>query len=198
MSFAQGIRSAAAFTAALSFSAAGAAFAADEMPRKAEACVVCHGSGGNSSVPTTPSIAGHPAQAITMQLYQFREGNRKDPQMSPMASTLTNAEMRELGAYFAKQKPAAPLHTTVPENAAVGARLAAQYHCVQCHGPQLLGQQHIPRLAGQQYEYLKTQLRGFKARTRSDLDGNMSSAAQDLSDKDIEVLVDWIAGLAPQ
>jgi cytochrome c553 len=66
---------------------------------------------------------------------------------------------------------------------------------VQCHGPALLGLQHIPRLAGQQFEYLKTQLRGFKAQTRADLDGNMTSAAQALTDKDIDVLVDYLAGL---
>ena len=54
---------------------------------------------------------------------------------------------------------------------------------------------HIPRFAGQQYEYLRTQLRGFKAQTLADFDGNMTSAAQPLSDKDIEVLADYLAGL---
>jgi cytochrome c553 len=49
--------------------------------------------------------------------------------------------------------------------------------------------------AGQQFEYLKTQMRGFKAQTRADLDGNMTSAAQALTDKDIDVLVDYISGL---
>jgi cytochrome c553 len=68
--------------------------------------------------------------------------------------------------------------------------------CTQCHGPALLGQQHIPRLAGQQPDYLRVQLLGFKAKTRSDIDGNMTSAAQALSDKDIEVLVDYLPGLA--
>lgn len=63
-----------------------------------------------------------------------------------------------------------------------------------CHGPALMGQQHIPRLAGQQREYLRTQLRGFKAGTRFDMDGNMTSAAQALSDADIETLVDYLAG----
>jgi len=66
---------------------------------------------------------------------------------------------------------------------------------VQCHGSALLGQQHIPRLAGQQYEYLKAQLHGFKAQTRADIDGNMTMAAQALTDKDIDVLVDYVAGL---
>lgn len=190
-------RSAAALAAALCFFAADA-FSADEVPRKAEPCFVCHGPGGNSTIPTNPSLAGHPAQAIAMQLYQFREGNRKDPQMSPMASTLSNAEMNELAAYFSRQKPAAPSHKTAPENAAAGPKLAQQFNCVQCHGPRLLGQQHIPRLAGQQHEYLLAQLRKFKAQTRADLDGNMTSAALPLSDRDIEVLADYVSGLDPR
>ena len=37
-------------------------------------------------------------------------------------------------------------------------------------------------------------LRSFKAQTRADLDGNMTSAAQLLSEKDIEVLADYLAG----
>ena len=115
--------------------------------------------------------------------------------MSPMASSLSNADMNELATYFSRQKPAAPSHKTAPENAAAGRHLAEQHHCVQCHGPALAGLQHIPRLAGQQFEYLKTQLRDFKARTRADFDGNMTSAAQQLTDKDIEVLADYLSGL---
>ncbi len=184
--------------AALCFFPAWGAPAAEESPRKAEACVVCHGLGGNSTDPAMPSLAGQPAQSIALQLFMFREGNRKDLRMSSMASGLSNADMNELAAYFSRQKPAIPSHKTAPENAAAGRRLAEQHHCVQCHGPALLGLQHIPRLAGQQFAYLRTQLRGFKARTRGDFDGNMSSAAELLSEKDIEILADYAAGLSPQ
>src|SRR2546425_307334 len=69
--------------------------------------------------------------------------------------------------------------------------------CIVCHGPALLGLQHIPRLAGQQLAYLRTQLRGFKAKTRADFDGNMTSAAELLSEKDIEILTDYLSGLTP-
>jgi len=188
---------AAMFAAALCFFHACAALAAEEVPRKGEACIVCHGPGGNSTDPAMPSLAGQPAQFISLQLFLFREGNRKDPQMSPMASGLSNADMNELAAYFSRQKPAVSAHKSDPENAAAGRRLAEQHHCVQCHGPALLGLQHIPRLAGQQREYLRAQLRGFRAGTRAEFDGNMTSAAQLLSDKDIEVLVDYLSGLAP-
>ena len=169
---------------------AGVAVAADP-----QLCAACHGPEGNSTQPAMPSLAGQPAQFISTQLFQFREGNRKDPQMTPVAKPLSNAAMNELARYFSRQKPAAPSHKTRPENAAAGRELAERFNCVQCHGPALAGVQHIPRLAAQQYEYLKTQLKGFKAQTRADLDGNMTSAAQPLSDKDIEVLADYLAGL---
>jgi len=188
---------AAMFAAALSFLPPCAAPAAEEVPPKAQACAACHGPGGNSTDPAMPSLAGQPAQFISMQLFMFREGNRKDPQMSPMSSSLSNADMNELAAYFSRQKPAAVSHETASENAAAGRRLAEQHHCVQCHGPSLLGLQHIPRLAGQQFAYLRTQLRGFKAKTRADFDGNMTSAAELLSDTDIEILADYLSGLPP-
>jgi cytochrome c553 len=188
---------AAMFAAALCFSPVFVAHAAEETPAKAQACSACHGAGGNSTDPALPSLAGQPAQFIAMQLFLFRQGDRKDPQMSPIAANLSNADMNELAAYFARQRPAATSHKTAGENTAAGRRLAEQYHCVQCHGPALLGLQHIPRLAGQQFAYLRTQLRGFKAKTRADFDGNMTSAAELLSEKDIEILADYLSGLAP-
>ena len=193
------LKGAAASAAAL-FVFCGGAFAADPEAGKARAqvCAACHGEGGNSTNPAVPSIAGQPAQAIEMQLFQFREGNRKDPQMSPMAANLSNADINNLAAYFSSLKMAPPGHRTAPANAAAGPELAKKFNCTQCHGPALLGQQHIPRIAGQQYEYLRTQLRGFKAGTRADMDGNMTSAAQALTDKDVEVLADYIAGLGAQ
>ena len=158
-------------------------------------CAACHGPEGNSIIPANPSLAAQPEQSISIQLFQFREGNRKDPQMTPMAANLSNKEMDELAAFFSKQKAAAPLHKTASGNAAAGPKLAQQFNCVQCHTASLAGQQHIPRIAGQQYDYLRTQLRGFKAGTRADIDGNMTSAAQALSEKEVEVLADYISGL---
>ena len=176
---------------AVAFFFAAAAGAADP-----NLCAACHGDNGNSTNPAVPSIAGQPAQFISTSLYMFREGNRKDDQMTPMAKPLKNAEMNELAAYFSKQKAAAPKHKSKPENAAAGPGLAKKFNCSQCHGPQLLGQQHIPRIAGQQYEYLLAQLKGFKAQKRADIDGNMTSAAQALTPQDIEALADYLAGLA--
>ena len=196
---ARGSATAASFAVALPlFGWVGTAAAADiEAGRqKAQVCAACHGPAGNSANPVVPSLASQPAQFIVTELFQFREGNRKDPQMTPLAANLSNADLNDLAAYFSAQKAAPPAHKTDPANAAAAPALARQFNCVQCHGPALLGQQHIPRLAGQQLEYVRTQLHAFKAQTRADIDGTMTSAVQGLTDKDIEVLVDYLAGLA--
>ncbi len=169
---------------------------AQPAPVKAQACVACHGPEGNSQNPALPSLAGQPRQFIVTQLIMFREGNRKDPQMSPFAMGLTNPEVNELGAYFSAQKLAPPAKKQTPEQASAGKRLAEQFNCNVCHGATLLGQQHIPRLAGQQAEYLRVQLRGFKSSTRFDMDGQMTSAAQAIQASDIDVLADYLASLS--
>jgi len=175
---------------AVAFFFSPAAFAADP-----NLCAACHGENGNSTNQAVPSLAAQPAQFISTSLFMFREGNRKDDQMTPMAKPLKNAEMNELAAYFSKQKAAAPSHKSKPESVEAGAALAKKYNCSQCHGPRMLGQQHIPRIAGQQYEYLRVQLRMFKAQTRADIDGNMTSAIQAVPPQDLEVLADYLAGL---
>ena len=181
-------RNAAAFTAAFFFCVA--ARAADP-----GLCVSCHGEGGNSTNPAVPSLAGQPRQFITTALYMFRSGDRKDPQMAPIAAPLSNADLNQLAAYFTAQKPASPRHATSAVNATAGPEVAKRFNCTQCHGPSLAGQQQMPRLAGQNYEYLLAALRAFKTGKRADMDGNMAAAAQALSDQDIEVLADYLAGL---
>ena len=161
-------------------------------------CTACHGEGGNSAIPVNPSLAQHPAQFIATELFLFREGTRKNEQMSPIAEKLSNAEMNELAKFFSSQKAAPPKHQSKPESVSAGPELTRKYNCVQCHGPHLMGQQHIPRIAGQQYDYLRAQLRQFKAQKRSDFDGTMSSAAMRLSDEELETIADYVSGLAPQ
>jgi len=167
----------------------------DAQRQMAAPCEACHGAEGRSAKPDVPSLAGQPKQFITTQLVMFREGNRKNAVMSPMAEPLNNADINELGSYFAAQSPA-PGGKTLAAGAAAAARgLAEKLNCVQCHGAELKGQQHIPRLAGQQPEYLRAQLVGFKAGTRFDMDGNMTAAAQALTPADIETLASWLSTL---
>jgi cytochrome c553 len=165
--------------------------------RKAEICVACHGPAGNSAQPNIPSLAAQPPLYIFYQLLQFREQRRIDPAMSPMAANLSDRDMQDLGAYFSSRKATGVAAGIDKVRAEKGAGVAERNHCQSCHAASLTGQNHIPRLAGQHMEYLRVQLKGFRTGTRPDIDGTMSSAAQPLSDDDIENLVHFIASLAP-
>ena len=162
---------------------------------KAEACAACHGSDGNSSNPQFPSLAGQTPLYIYYQLLQFREQRRVNEQMSPFAAKLTDVDMKDIAAYFASQKAAGTAQPPDAARSEAGKAVVAANHCDSCHTATLTGQNHIPRIAGLQYEYLVRQLRGFKSGERPDIDGSMTSAAQPLSDKDITDVSWYLAGL---
>jgi cytochrome c553 len=172
-----------------------AAAGLEEGRQKAQACVACHGADGNSPSAAYPSIAGQQRQFIEMSLIMFREGRRINEVMKPIVDKLSNADVRDLAQYFAAQKMAAPAQQPSAEVAARGREITEKNNCVQCHGPRLTGQQHIPRLAGQHKEYLLAQLKGFKAAKRADFDGTMTSAAQALSVDQLDLVADYLSTL---
>src|SRR6516164_2441517 len=71
--------------------------------KKAAPCAACHGPDGNATIPGTPSLAGQPDYFTHWQLIKFRDGRRKDPQMSPFAQNLSDADMADLAAYYEAQ-----------------------------------------------------------------------------------------------
>ena len=166
--------------------------------RKAEPCGACHGADGNATIPGTPSLAAQPVFFTHWQLIKFRDGRRKDPQMSPFAQNLSDTDMADLAAYYQAQRPRPRPATTDPARVAAGKTLAERHHCTSCHRPGLIGQEQAARLAGQDYDYLLRLRRGFKAKTASDLDGTMTIAAQPLGDEEIVSLVHYIASLGAE
>jgi len=167
-----------------------------EGQQKAQVCVACHGAEGKSTNPMYPILAGQPRQFLVSALFQFREGKRKNDQMTPFTEKLSNTDLNDLAAYFNAQAAPPPARRTPADKIAAGAALVERNACNACHGAAMLGQQHIPRIAGQHQDYLRTQLLGFKASTRADMDGTMTSAAQALTPADIELLSDYLSGLA--
>lgn len=165
--------------------------------KKAEACAACHGSDGNGTTPGTPSLAGMPAFYTHWQLIMFRDGRRVSREMAPFVQNLTDADLGALAAYYAGQAPRRRPAEIDAAKAAAGRPLAQAQHCTSCHGPGLIGQQQVPLLAGQDFDYLLKRLRGYRAKTTSDLDGMMTMVSQSLTEQDIENLVHFIAGLTP-
>ena len=162
---------------------------------KAQACVACHGPNGNSVDPQYPVLAGQNARYLYLQLKDFKEGRRHDPQMEPMAVPLERDDMLALSAYFSKQKQAPSGFKPDPAKVAAGRKKSDEVLCPMCHLGEFAGQNEIPRVAGQKYAYIKKQLSDFKARRRTNDAGNMTSVAGTLSDQDIENLSHYIANL---
>jgi cytochrome c553 len=162
---------------------------------KAASCVACHGANGNSTNPMFPVLAGQSARYIYLELRDFKEGARNNPIMSPMAANLSKADMQDLAAYFAEQKPAAIKFTADPARVKLGAAKVEETLCSMCHLGGLKGQNEIPKLSGQHYEYTLKQLTDFKAHTRTNDAGNMSSVSKTLSDEDIINVAHYVATL---
>jgi cytochrome c553 len=162
---------------------------------KAASCQACHGPNGNSTVPLFPILAGQTARYLYLQLRDFQEGRRHDPQMAPIVAPLSRDDMFDLAAFFAAQKPRPPAFTPDAQRAARGEKKAAETLCTMCHLKQFMGQNEIPRVAGQHYEYIVKQMRDFKSGARKNDAGNMASVSKTLSDDDIDDLAHYLAGL---
>jgi len=67
---------------------------------KAALCAACHGAEGISANDLWPNLAGQKPGYLTKQMKAFRDGDRKDPMMSPMAAPLTDEDIANLTAYF--------------------------------------------------------------------------------------------------
>ncbi len=162
---------------------------------KSQVCAACHGADGNSVLPEIPSLAGQPRQFLVTALYMFREGRRQNPMMAPFAAKLSNADLNDLAQYFSSQKLTVPTPKLDAELVIKARAVTEKNNCVACHTATLVGQQHIPRLAGQHKAYLLEQLKGFKAGTRGDFDGTMTSAAQGLAADELEMVAEYLATL---
>jgi cytochrome c553 len=99
-----------------------------------------------------------------------------------------------LGLNLAHAEDIDPASRAAAERVAIGT-------CATCHGPQ--GHSYSPKfpvLAGQQANYLVSQLQGFKAQTRGDADalGYMWGMAAPLDDGLIAGLADYYSRQTPQ
>jgi cytochrome c553 len=77
-------------------------------------CDRCHGVNGNSTDPHMPAIAGQRADYHEKVLHAYRTGERKSSAMSAMSSSLTEADVEALAAYYARQKPRSVIYVALP------------------------------------------------------------------------------------
>jgi cytochrome c553 len=146
-------------------------------------------------MPGIPSLAAQNSRYIYLQLRDFQEGRRSNDMMTPMTAGLSKDDMREIADYYSKQKLSSKGFKADAEKAKLGKAKADETLCAMCHLGEFVGQNEIPKVAGQNYDYVVKSLTDFKAKTRTNDAGNMTSVASTLSAADIENLAHYIAGL---
>jgi cytochrome c553 len=174
----------------------------------AQVCAACHATDGNSIGPANPKIAGQFPDYLHKQLADFKAQGGKKPVrdnavMTSMVANLSEADLKNLAAYYAGQK-LKPAAAADKELAAAGQKLwrggnaqTGVPACAGCHGPTGAGMPaQYPRIAGQYSEYLAAQLRAFREGGRAnDPNGMMRGVASRMSEREIKAVAEYAAGL---
>ncbi|WP_336365705.1 c-type cytochrome [Marinobacter sp. C2H3] len=171
----------------------------------AAVCAGCHGQGG--AAPTMglyPKLSGLGEAYLFRQLQAIQSGQREVPQMTGLLNGLSEADLRDLAAYFNEQ----PM-TVGQASPDTVERAQALYRggdlkrgipaCSACHSPngQGNGPAGFPRLGGQSAEYLAAQLKAYRSgeRAGSAQASIMTDIAGKLTDDDIAALANYLSGL---
>ncbi len=197
------------FVVLVAWAQAGVAADAAAGKSNSAVCAACHGADGNSMAPSFPKLAGQGEAYLVKQMKDIRDGARPVPTMAGQLDGKSDADLADLAAYFSSQTQSGG--KTKPELQALGetvyrggiaARNVAA--CSACHSPTGHGNAPagFPSLAGQHAQYIADQLRmyrkGYEDDTGRTNDGDakiMRTIAFGLSDKEIEAVASYIAGL---
>ncbi len=164
-------------------------------------CAACHTNDGSRGSAANPILQGQHADYLAKQLAEYKSGKRDNAIMKGMASTLSEADMKDVAAFyagkqakpgFAKNKDLASLGEKLYRGGAADRMIPA---CAGCHSPNGAGiPVQYPRLAGQHADYVEAQLVAFRGGVRRN-NAAMSGVAAKLNDREIKALSDYVAGL---
>jgi cytochrome c553 len=169
------------------------------------ACISCHGNSGEGNAAANfPRLAALGRLYIEHQLNSFADGTRANPVMTPIAGAMSAQQRAQVAGFYAGLSAtgaAARTAAGTPEPALVarGDEKRGVQACVNCHGPQGIGDgAATPYLAGQHEAYLAAALAAWKDGTRhNDPSGQMPAIAKALTDEEARSLSAYFAGQAP-
>ena len=84
-------------------------------------CLTCHGENGQSDNVEVPSLGAEPAPFVLIQLYLFREKQRRVEPMTDAAKDLTDDDLRQFSDFMAKLPAPKPPQDS-PDAARIGTR----------------------------------------------------------------------------
>jgi len=79
-----------------------------------ERCDRCHGANGNSTDPLMPALAAQRADWLEQVLHAYRTGARKSTAMAAMSALMSEGDVKDLSAYYARQSARAVSYIVLP------------------------------------------------------------------------------------
>ncbi|MFT4726528.1 MAG: cytochrome c553 [Granulosicoccus sp.] len=156
-------------------------------------CEGCHGANSVPVATNIPILSGQQYYYLYVQLKDYKAGRRENAIMTPMTQNLSKADMKALAEYFST-KPW-PNVDSFPnsELADMGNSALDAGQCSQCHS-KYKGDSRIPRVAGQQLDYMIQTMSDFKNKVRlnSPAKGSLFSS---FSDEDLVAMSHYLSGL---
>ena len=119
----------------------------------------------------------------------MRDGQRQPGVMAGIVKTLTDENIRDLGAYYAALPPPPAFAKAEPVDADKVDAIMGPRRCGNCHKEDFSGQGETGRLAGQRPDYLIKSLKDFRAGVRRGRGmGAMMEVSVTLQDEDIVLI----------
>ena len=141
----------------------------------------CHGNSGVGTDPATPNLAGQDAQYLAAALRAYKDGSRSDETMKALASSLDDAAVKNLAAFYANQQPQQP-KVNRPLTTAEWVQ-----RCDRCHGVDGNSTDpRMPALAAQRADYLEKVLQAYRTGERKST--QMAAMSGALTAADVESL----------
>ncbi len=161
-----------------------------------EQCLSCHGASGRSENAEVPSLGGQPPLFVTIELFMFREKQRRVEVMNEFAKGLANEEISWLAERISRiPPPKPPSDPPDPMRYERGRELARLHRCASCHNPDFSGREQMARLVHQREDYLIKAMRDYKSGARPGYDPAMASVLYPLQDADLRDLAHYLAFL---
>jgi len=160
-------------------------------------CSMCHDHDAGLPKGWVPGIAGQHARVIMKQLVDFRHGLRWDVRMQIMTGRhvlKSSQDIADVASYVAGLTQTPPLAVGSGEELERG-RALYEKRCLACHGRAGEGSNArlVPRLAGQDYNYLLRQLHDAIDGRRPELEVTHQRMLKPLDAADLEGLADHLS-----
>ena len=160
-------------------------------------CKTCHGLDGKGVAPAIPHLAAQRERYLLASLAEYKDGKRTHAALRDLTKNMSDADMRNIAAYFASLPPVVNAAATDVKHSSPyeqGKKLAAA--CAKCHGED--GNSKIPgtpTLAGQQPHYLVAAIQEYHQGDRAT--AAMKAMLRDASKLELENLALYFATQTP-